>query len=69
MSYEPTPKRTRRTPLRFEELVPLAALRLGREGYGLSVAKEIERLAERAVARASVYVRLGRLERKGFIST
>jgi DNA-binding PadR family transcriptional regulator len=53
----------------FEELVLLAALRLGDRAYGLSIAEEIEGIAGRPVARASVYVALRRLQRKGLIST
>ncbi len=53
----------------FEVLVLLAALRLGRDAYGLSIAEEIERTAGRPAARASVYVTLRRLEQNGLIST
>lgn len=53
----------------FEVLVLLAALRLDDEAYGLSIAEEITRTARRPAARASVYVTLRRLEKKGLIST
>lgn len=53
----------------FEELVLLAALRLGREAYGLAIAREITEVAERRAVRASVYVTLRRLEKRGLIST
>ena len=53
----------------FEALVLLAALRLGDEAYGLSIAEEISATAERATGRASVYVTLRRLEKKGLITT
>jgi DNA-binding PadR family transcriptional regulator len=53
----------------FEALVVLAALRLGEEAYGLSIAEEISRTAGRDTARASVYVTLRRLEKKGLIRT
>lgn len=53
----------------FEAMVLLAALRLGSEAYGLSIADEISRTAGRSTSRASVYVTLRRLERKGLIST
>lgn len=53
----------------FETLVLLAALRLGEQAYGLSIAEEIRRTADRRVARASVYVTLRRLERQGLIRT
>ncbi|MDX1493138.1 MAG: helix-turn-helix transcriptional regulator [Longimicrobiales bacterium] len=53
----------------FEVMVLLAALRLGEEAYGLSIAEEIEATAGRSARRASVYVTLRRLEKKGLIST
>lgn len=53
----------------FEELVLLAALRLGGEAYGLSITNEITEVARRPVVRASVYVTLRRLEQRGLIST
>ena len=53
----------------FEALVLLAAMRLGDEAYGLSIADEISRTAERTTGRASVYVTLRRLEQKGLITT
>lgn len=53
----------------FEELVMLAALRLGEDAYGLSITEEIVRTARRPTVRASVYVTLRRLERRGLVST
>jgi DNA-binding PadR family transcriptional regulator len=53
----------------FEALVLLAALRLGREAYGLSITNEIVETARRPAVRASVYVTLRRLEQRGLIST
>lgn len=53
----------------FEALVLLAAMRLGPEAYGLSIAEEISKTAERPTSRASVYVTLRRLEQKGLITT
>ena len=53
----------------LEELVLLAALRLGEDAYGLSIADEIEQTGGRPTARASVYVTLRRLEKRGLIST
>lgn len=53
----------------FEVLVLLAAMRLGEEAYGLSIAEEISRTAGRSASRASVYVTLRRLEKKGLIAT
>jgi PadR family transcriptional regulator PadR len=53
----------------FEVMVLLAAMRLGEEAYGLSIAEEISRTAGRSTGRASVYVTLRRLEQKGLITT
>ena len=53
----------------LEVLVLLAALRLGSRAYGLSIADEISSTAGRATGRASVYVTLRRLEKKGLITT
>ena len=53
----------------FEALVLLAALRLGTEAYGLSIADEIEATAGRGASRASVYVTLRRLEKGGLVRT
>ena len=53
----------------FEALVLLAALRLGADAYGLSIAEEISRTAGRDAGRASVYVTLRRMERNGLIRT
>lgn len=53
----------------FEELVLLAALRLGEGAYGLSITNEIVETAGRPAVRAAVYVTLRRLEKRGLIST
>jgi len=53
----------------FEELVMLAALRLGKRAYGLSITNEIVETAGRSAVRASVYVTLRRLEKRGLIAT
>ena len=53
----------------FEALVLLAAMRLGPEAYGLSIAEEISKTAGRPTSRASVYVTLRRLEKKGLVTT
>ena len=53
----------------LQTLVLLAALRLGDEAYAVSIADEIERQTGRSVDRASVYVTVRRLERRGLVST
>ncbi|MGH7720118.1 MAG: PadR family transcriptional regulator [Gemmatimonadaceae bacterium] len=53
----------------FEQLVLLAVVRLGGDGYGMSVRREIERRTGRAVSIGAVYATLDRLERKGYVSS
>ena len=53
----------------LEEMVLLAALRLGADAYGASILRELDQEAGRDVARGSVYVTLDRLESKGMIET
>ena len=50
----------------FEQLVLLALVRLGDQGYGVSIHNEIVRRARREVTVAAVYKTLERLELKGF---
>jgi PadR family transcriptional regulator len=49
----------------FEQLVLLALVRLGDDGYGVSIHQEILRRARREVSVAAVYKTLDRLEQKG----
>jgi PadR family transcriptional regulator, regulatory protein PadR len=51
----------------LEQLVLLAILRLGPDAYGLSIARSLERDAERRLSRGALYTTLDRLELKGFI--
>lgn len=51
----------------FEHLVVLAALRLGRDGYGVSIIEEIEGRTGRDVSQAAAYLTLKRLEKKGWL--
>src|SRR2546428_14130228 len=53
----------------FEQLVLLALLRLGDAGYGVSVRRELERRAGRAVSLGTVYTTLLRLEAKGLVAS
>lgn len=52
----------------LELLVLLALLRLGENGYGVPVRKEIARTAGRRLTFATIYATLSRLEEKGLIS-
>jgi len=51
----------------FEHLVMLAALRLGRDAYGVSIIEEIEQRTGRDVSQAAAYLTLKRLEKKGWL--
>lgn len=51
----------------FEQMVLLAVLRQEREGYGMSVRREIEERAGREVSIGAVYATLDRLEQKGLV--
>lgn len=51
----------------FEHIVMLAALRLGRDAYGVSIIEEIEERTGRDVSQAAAYLTLKRLERKGWL--
>lgn len=53
----------------FELMILLAVLRLGDEAYGVSIAREIEQIGERAVVLAAVYTALERLERNGLVTS
>src|SRR5262245_45843413 len=51
----------------LEQLILLAILRLDREAYGLSIARELERQAGRTLSRGALYTSLDRLEAKGWL--
>ena len=51
----------------LEQLILLAALRLGAEAYGVSIARELEAHAGRRLSRGALYTSLERLELKGLI--
>ncbi|MEO5800366.1 MAG: helix-turn-helix transcriptional regulator [Gemmatimonadales bacterium] len=53
----------------FEQLVLLALIQLGDEGYGISVRDEIHRRTGRDPAFATVYTTLTRLADKGLITS
>ncbi len=52
----------------FEQLVLLALLRLGKEGYGVTVQLELGRNGGREVSLGTVYKTLLRMEAKGLVS-
>lgn len=51
----------------FEQLVLLAAFRLGERAYAPRIAEVLETRADREMSRGTLYGALDRLERKGFI--
>jgi DNA-binding PadR family transcriptional regulator len=53
----------------FEQMLLLAALRLGENAYGVSLMEELESRVGRDVSRGSVYVTLDRMEEKGWITS
>src|SRR5476651_1364013 len=53
----------------LEQLVLLATLRLDNDGYAVSIRDEIRDRTGIDLARASVYVTLDRLDRKGYVAS
>jgi DNA-binding PadR family transcriptional regulator len=53
----------------LEQLVMLAARRLGEDAYAVSIRDEIEARTGIALGRSSVYVTLDRLDRKGYVTS
>ena len=51
----------------FEHKVLLAMMRLGASAYSVPIVRELERLTNRPVAPAAVYVTLRRLEKRGLL--
>lgn len=59
----------RQTLGEFEHQILLTILRLGREGYSVSIVRELEARTGREASASAVYVALRRLERKGLLSS
>ncbi len=53
----------------FEHRVLLTLMRLGERSYSVPVVRELERLNDRTVAPAAVYLTLRRLEKKGLVTS
>lgn len=53
----------------LEEMVLLAAVRLGDGAYGAAILRELDEEAGRDVPRGSVYMTLDRLESKGLVTS
>jgi PadR family transcriptional regulator PadR len=53
----------------FEQAVLLALVRLGEEGYGRAIFKDVQERLEREVAAGAVHATLERLQGKGLITS
>ena len=53
----------------FEHKVLLAMMRLGSSAYSVPIVRELERLTDKSVAPAAVYVTLRRLEKRGLLTS
>jgi PadR family transcriptional regulator, regulatory protein PadR len=53
----------------FEEIILLAIVGLGKDAYGVTIRREIESKTERSASVGAVYTTLGRLEKKGYLSS
>src|SRR4051812_26948779 len=53
----------------FELMILLAILRIGENAYGLPIAEEIQKIAERVVLLGAIYVALERLEERGLLTS
>ena len=53
----------------LEEMVLLAALRLGADAYSVSIIREIRERTGRRLSHGAVFVAIDRLEEKGLVTT
>jgi PadR family transcriptional regulator len=53
----------------LEQVVMLAAARLGADAHVAAIQREIGQTTGRAVTRASIHVTLSRIERKGYVTS
>ena len=53
----------------FELMVLLAVIRIGKDAYGVPIARELESVSGREVGVGSVYAALERLEGKGLVTS
>lgn len=58
-----------RTLAEFELMVMLAVMRVGEEGYSVTIRRDIEERTGRRVSRGALYVTLGRLRDKGMLES
>lgn len=65
----PDPMPRSDTPGELEELVLLAVLRLGEEGYGARIRELLRERAGRSLSVSAIYTTLMRLEEKGLVES
>lgn len=53
----------------LEQLALLSVLRLGQEAYAARVRRDLDEIADRPLAAATIHVTLVRLERKGYLTS
>jgi DNA-binding PadR family transcriptional regulator len=53
----------------FEQVVLMALLHLGENGYGLTIRRDIQKRAKRNVSLGALYSALNRMESKGYVSS
>ena len=53
----------------FEREILMALVRLRENAYGVTIRQEVEKRTGRTVAVGAIYTALGRLERKGYVSS
>jgi DNA-binding PadR family transcriptional regulator len=53
----------------FEQVVLMALLHLGDQGYGLTIRRDIQRRVGRTVSLGALYSALNRMELKGYVSS
>lgn len=53
----------------YELMIMLAILRLRNDGYGVTIARELEHTAGRSTTLAAIYLALDRLERQGLVTS
>lgn len=65
-----TPSRAPEATLgEFEQLILLALLRLGDDGYGATIHREVQKRTRRVISISAVYTTLDRLEEKGLVTS
>ncbi len=53
----------------FEQLILFSVLQLGDDAYGVAIRENIEQRTGRVVSSGAIYTALGRMERRGFVTS